>query len=74
MIQPIGMTAVEWTDRMALLLPVNPLKIERDRDWRAWARHVIQSPLISKYNPPNPDLFGDWVSWAERFNQLVPVN
>lgn len=75
MIDPRGMTAIEWTDRMALLLPgVSPLKLDPGQDWKTWARHVIQYPSISQYNPPNPDRFDDWVEWASRFNQSVPVN
>lgn len=74
MIDPIGMTAVEWTDRMAILLPVTTMKINREQDWRVWARHVLQATEISRYNPPQPDAFDDWTEWARRFNQTVPVN
>ena len=72
MIDPTSMRPVEWTDRMSLLLPdVLPLKIDRDEDWRAWARHVIQSPTVSARNPPNPDQFSEWLDWAYRFNETV---
>lgn len=75
MINPEGMTAVEWTDRMSLLLPeVLVMKINRDDEWKAWARHVLQSPRVSRYNPPNPDSYEDWKLWADRFNQTVLVN
>lgn len=75
MINPIGMTAVEWTDRMALLLTdVAPLKLNRDEDWRAWARHLCQIASISRYNPPNPEQFSDWREWAERFNNTVRLD
>lgn len=75
MINPIGMTAVDWANRMALFLPqVVPMIIYAETEWKNWARHVIQHPDISKYNPPNPDSFDDWVLWAQRFNQSVPVN
>lgn len=73
MINPIGMTAVEWTDQMALLLRVSTMRIDREEDWRVWARHVLQSSAISRYNPPQPDQFDDWKEWADRFNQTVPV-
>lgn len=74
MINPTGMTAVEWTDRMAQLLPnITPLKISREEEWGKWAFHVVQTSEISKYNPPNPDLFSDWREWAYRFNQMVPT-
>lgn len=75
MIDPIGMTAVDWCNRMALLLPVIvPMRVESDDQWKDWARHVIQHPTISKYNPPIPDGFEEWSLWAMRFNQTVPVN
>lgn len=74
MIDPIGMNAVEWTDRMTPLLPILPLKINREQDWRVWARHVLQSPSISRYNPPNPEFFSDWREWADRFNQTVDLD
>lgn len=75
MINPAGMTAIEWTDRMALLLPeVTAMKIFHETDWRAWARHVLQSPRVARFNPPNPDYFDNWRVWADRFNQVVPVN
>lgn len=74
MIDPTFMTAVEWTDRMSLLLPdIYPLKIEEEREWKVWARHVLQSSQISQHNPPQPDLFADWREWASRFNQTVPT-
>lgn len=74
MIDPNFMTAIEWTDRMALLLPsIQPLRLDRDEDWRAWATHVLQSPEISKYNPPNPEIFQEFREWASRFNQMVPT-
>lgn len=75
MIDPRGMSVIEWTDRMAQLLPnITPLKLYRPEDWRVWARHVLQSTSISRYNPPNPDQFEDWTLWADRFNQTVPVD
>lgn len=73
MIDPRGMTPIEWTDRMALLLRVQPLKLSRNEDWRAWARHVKQDPSIARHNPPDPDFF-EFEDWAFRFNQVVPVN
>lgn len=74
MIDPTFMEAVEWTDRMALLLPgIQTIKIDREEDWRAWARHVLQSTSISQYNPPNPDFFLSWREWAYRFNEAVPT-
>lgn len=75
MIDPTGMTAIEWTDRMSQLLPnILPVKIHREEEWRDWANHVCQAASISRYNPPNPAQFADWREWADRFNDTVPLN
>lgn len=72
MIDPTLMGAVEWTDRMAQVLPdLLPLKIEREKDWKAWAWHAVQSAAVSARNPPNPAQFSDWREWAYRFNNSV---
>lgn len=72
MIDPTQMGVIEWTDRMAQLLPdVLPVKLYREVDWKAWAWHVVQSATISQRNPPNPEQFGDWREWAYRFNNAV---
>lgn len=74
MIDPTFMTAIEWTDRMSLLLPdIQPVRIDREEDWQVWARHVLQSATVSRYNPPNPEAFSDFREWAYRFNQVVPL-
>lgn len=72
-IDPRGLTAIEWTDYMADELSVLPMKLFREDEWRDWARHVIQDPNISKHNPPDPDQFEHWMEWAFRFNEAVPL-
>ena len=73
MIDPTDMTAVEWTDQMALFLPIIPMKIGSESEWREWAYHVIQNSEISRFNPPNPDFFLNWREWADRFNEVVEL-
>lgn len=72
-IDPRFMTVQEWTDSMNFPL-VDKVKAPRLDDptaWKDWAYQVIQSPSISKLNPPDPRLFDDWREWAFRFNQAL---
>jgi hypothetical protein len=72
-IDPRGLSVIEWTDFMAdelLGLSLTP-RLDHASDWRGWALVVVQSPQISRFNPPNPYEFTDWRHWAERFNQTV---
>lgn len=73
MIDPRGMTVIQWTDRMAETLPFPTLRLLEEDDWRGWARNLIQYPSVSKFNPPDPEFFIDWQTWAERFNQVVEL-
>lgn len=74
MIDPTFMGAIEWTDRMAMLLPsIPPMKITREEEWKTWADYVSQFPQISQYNPPSPETYSNWRDWAYRFNEMVPT-
>lgn len=76
MIDPRGYTVTEWTDYMADTLDaygVLTFRLDDETEWKRWARHVVQSPQISKFNPPDPEAFSDWVEWAIRFNDVVPL-
>ncbi len=73
MIDPRYMNVLEWTDRMAEILPFPVYRLFDPEEWRAWARNLIQYPQVSVFNPPDPDQFNDWERWAERFNQVVEL-
>lgn len=73
MIDPRYMNVLEWTDRMAEILPFPAVRLLDPEEWRNWARNLIQYPQISGFNPPDPDQFNDWEQWAERFNQTVEL-
>lgn len=73
MIDPRFLDVLEWTDRMALLLPFPVFKLGEENRWRDWARYVQSFPQISIFNPPVPDYFEDWREWATRFNQTVEL-
>lgn len=73
-LDPRGLTVVEWTDRVNPFLgrygtiPIldSPVK------WRDWAAAVILFPGISGFNPPNPFQFERWMDWVDAFNKAVP--
>lgn len=72
-IDPRGLTAVEWCDYTADNLAgiVAPMKISGEAEWKDWARHAVQNPRLGGLNPPNPNYFEDWREWADRFNQAI---
>lgn len=71
MIDPRDMTVLNWTDRMAQLLPFPVYKLLDPDGWRHWAHYVMSYPSISTFNPPSPEEYSDWREWAIRFNQVV---
>lgn len=71
MIDPTDMSAVDWMNQTTFFLPVAPMTVSQEEDWRAWAFHALQSPAIARFNPPQPDAFDDWREWAYRFNEIV---
>lgn len=75
-IDPRGLTAIEWTDYMADELDgySRPPKLDDESKWQGWALTVIQSPRIAAFNPPEPFGYADWSEWAMRFNQAVTLN
>lgn len=75
-INPIGLTVMQWTDAMTLELLgfSQPPRLDSPIQWQQWALAVSQSPRIARFNPPNPLQFADWRDWAARFNQSVDLN
>lgn len=75
MIDPRGLSVIEWTDFMTtpLLGYSQPPRLDDPHDWKIWALMVVQAPRIASFNPPNPLEFADWRQWAERFNQAVAL-
>ena len=72
-IDPRGLTVTDWCDSMSFVLEsvMTPQKLLDPTKWRDWARSVIQSPMLAKFNPPDPTDFENWEGWAFRFNQAV---
>lgn len=74
-IDPRGMSVMEWTDRMTIVLDemVIPEKLLDPAQWREWATNIIDTPNFEGQNVPNPYQFDDWREWAMRFNQVVEL-
>ncbi len=75
-IDPLGMTVIEWTDRMALPVSGTGTTIERlddPNEWQDWAAELLDTPNLEGQNAPNPYQFDDWREWAMRFNQVVDL-
>lgn len=72
-INPQGMEARDWCDRMVLELDrfgTIPI-IMTNEQWKLWANEVIQLEEISFFNPPSPDGYDDFEEWALDFNDSV---
>lgn len=73
---PTGMTVIEWTDAMSLLIRqdnTSSMKLEDPERWRDWASNVNGEPDLVGQNTPDPYQFEDWRDWAMRFNQTVEL-
>ncbi len=74
-IDPRGLTVMDWTDSMALLLRDNTsaMKLQDPEKWREWASNLIGDPDFVGQNTPDPFQFDDWREWAMRFNSTVEL-
>ena len=63
---PRHMELREWADAMTYVLSLysNIRGIEED-DWQAWGTLFCSSPSLSRFTPPNPYQYDDWVLWGE---------
>lgn len=75
MIDPRGLTAIQWCDSTALALSdlVTVPILSREEEWPMWAISVSSNTRISAFHPPDPRHFTDWREWAMRFVQAVPL-
>lgn len=75
-INPAGMGAVEWADRMTPIIINEGAsgdigRLDDEANWQEWARGVILSNTNWQSTAPNPYQFTDWRLWAERFLQIM---
>lgn len=74
-IDPQGLTPVEWCDRM-----VNELKtfgqfqvLTPSGNWQDWATQLLYQPKLDKFKIPHPQDFSSFEEWAMRFNEVVQI-
>lgn len=72
-IDPRGLTSLEWVDTMAdLLSGVIPfMKLDNGEQWREWGYHARQTLSLRGILTPDPDAYEGWEDWAMRFNQVI---
>lgn len=73
-LDPRGLSVVEWTERVnPFLYRYGPIPLLKEPSkWQNWAAAVIMLPGVSKFGPPNPYQFPDWMEWVDAFNRTVP--
>lgn len=62
------MSLASWADAAvyAIINYPNAWSLQ-DTDWQAWGAQVFFSdPFLSRYDPPNPYVYSDWVEWAKK--------
>lgn len=37
-----------------------------DEDWQQWGMVFFTDPFLSRYDPPNPYVYDDWVEWGKK--------
>ena len=75
MIDPRGMSVVQWTDAASVTLAsLGPIPaLYEEEDWPLWAETVMTIPEIAIYSPPDPRRFNSWRDWAQRFVEAIPL-
>ena len=67
------MTFQQWVNEVSLAatghvyIPGNTGR----HDWREEARRISDDPAFRDANPPAPDLYDNWASWAISFQDAV---
>lgn len=75
-LDPYTIPMVEYMDQTVLLLGslgVFPT-FSRGMHWRDWASAVVLLPSVARFQPPDPNLYTEWLPWAADFNKTVVVN
>lgn len=67
-IDPAYLTAQQWTDFMTPNLEQfgNIGRLGREEEWRLWGAQLLNVPALSGNIVPDPYLFDDWRTWAQR--------
>jgi hypothetical protein len=73
MIDPRGMTLIDWVD--SVILVVNDAwafgRVIDENDWQKWALGFLNASPFSTRAVPDPFQFDDWREWAMRVYPML---
>lgn len=55
-----------WADAATYSMINYPNSWQMQGDWQDWGTIFFNDPFLSRYDPPNPYDYQDWVEWAKR--------
>jgi hypothetical protein len=73
MINPVGMTLLQWAD--AVILAGGDAwsfgKLTDESAWQDWAAGFVRATPFTQRTVPNPYQFDDWREWAQRVYPML---
>jgi len=76
MIDPHGMTLLDWAD--SVILSVGDAwsfgSLEDEARWQDWAASFVRAANFSEQAVPSPYAFNDWREWAMRVYPMLEVS
>lgn len=64
---PDGMSLQDWADAATYSIINYPNSWQmQNGEWQSWGMIFFLDPYLSRYDPPNPYDFTDWMDWAKR--------
>jgi len=73
MIDPRGMTLIDWAD--SVILSVGDAwsfgRLDDENDWQDWAVGFLNASPFSTRAVPDPYQFDDWREWAMRVYPML---
>jgi hypothetical protein len=73
MIDPRGMTLIDWAD--SVILSVGDAwsfgRLDDENEWQDWATGFLKASPFSTRAAPDPYQFDDWREWAMRVYPML---
>ncbi len=73
MIDPHGMTLIDWAD--SVILSVGDAwsfgRLDDENEWQDWATGFLKASPFSTRAAPDPYQFDDWREWAMRVYPML---
>lgn len=75
MIDPRGMTLLDWTASVTLSIgdAWSFGRLDDESQWQSWAVGFLRAGHTSPNLPPDPFQFSDWREWAMRAYTMLEV-